>query len=73
MNASKETARDAKQDLAQAVEMLDLLVPGDEDRRELKRYLIRVQDFIEVAERKLPTDAAYQRDAKRRRTKAQAK
>lgn len=69
MNASKEEARKANKDIETCCEKMDLLVPAKADRDELKRYLIRVQDFVEAAEKKLPTEAAYAREKTRRKTK----
>ena len=66
MNASKENARKARENLEECAEKMDLLVPGDEDRLELKRYLIRVHNFLEAAERKLPSEATFTRDRKRK-------
>lgn len=67
MNASKENALKAEQDINEMAEKMDVLVPGDEDRTELKRYLLRIQTFVEAAKRKLPTEAAYEKEKLRKR------
>jgi hypothetical protein len=69
MNASKEEARKANEQLEECAGKMDLLVPGDEDRKELKRHLLRVQGFLEAAERKLPTEAAYAKEKARKTAK----
>lgn len=66
MNASKEQCRSANKSLWDAAEKLDLLIPGDDNRNEVKRLLLRVQTFLDVAERKLPTEAAFTKDRVRR-------
>ena len=69
MNASKEEARNANAALEQAALLLDALESGPDHG--VKRCLLRVQNFLEAAERKLPSKAAYRREEKkpRRRTK----
>lgn len=69
VNASKEEAQHANRELEACASKMDLLVPGDGDRNELKWHLARIQLFLEAAERKLPTEAAL---AKYRRRKAKA-
>jgi hypothetical protein len=71
MNASKENAKKAQSDLWQAAEMMDKVLTK-EQRDPIKRTLTRVLAFLESAERKLPTEAAYKRDKDRRAEKAKA-
>ena len=68
MNASKEEARKANEGLGRAATIADLIDrhPEPDKLKELKLCLVRVQNFVEVAERKLPTEAAYAKDKKRK-------
>jgi hypothetical protein len=63
MNASKEEARKANESLEAAAIHLDKCMPESQrgNKDFIKRCLIRVQNFVEAAERKLPTEAAYNR------------
>ena len=71
MNASKEEARKAAIRLDEAAYMLDrLLGPAMKDGNPIKQILVVIQAFIEAAERKLPTEAAYAKDRKRRKQTA---
>jgi hypothetical protein len=65
MNASKENARKAKKFLA---ELLDPnpAIAGDGP----KEFL---QQFLDAAERKLPTEAAFKADKKRSKAKTKVK
>jgi len=40
-----------------------------EDKRVEQRHLSQLESFVEAAKRKLPTEAAYERDAERSRKK----
>ena len=71
MNASKENARRANKELEGTALWVDQLgCPDDPLKGEIKRALLRIQVFLEAAERKLPTEATYRRAEKpRKRTK----
>lgn len=56
MNASKEAARDA-------IAHVQKLIPEVRTIESLKA----IQDFLLAAERKLPSEAAYEREKKRKR------
>ena len=64
MNASKENARKCLADLGRLEQGADL--PNRMNQ------VGNIRKFLQAAERKLPTEAAYQRDKKRRREKAKA-
>lgn len=71
MNASKEEARKANKELENAALLADGAVGNPGQLRQLKTHLIRVQDFIETAERKLPSESAYEAEADRRKAKTE--
>lgn len=70
MNASKENARKAIDDVGLVVEALntsDVLEnshEGSKERDVMLDRLHRVQNFLKAAERKLPTKAAYEKRRK---------
>jgi hypothetical protein len=68
MNASKEEARKANESLETAAMHLDKCMPESQrwNKDFIKQCLLRVQNFIEAAERKLPTEAAYSREKSRK-------
>lgn len=71
MNASKEQAKVAKDNLWDAAEMVDMIgCPDDPLRDKIKRVLCQVENFVIAAERKLPTEAAFAKDRKRRKAVA---
>jgi len=56
MDASKETAKKAKQDVMRAANLLDAVTGSQPWRKdEVKMPLERVAAFLEAAEQKLPT------------------
>jgi hypothetical protein len=59
MRASKETAKQAKQQLKV---IAGHFVPCSDTQAETLRFL---EQFIDAAERKLPSEAAYKRDRTR--------
>lgn len=65
MNASKEEARKA---LKALVGISDGM--GQEARNRESGRLISIQEFLEAAERKLPSEAAYAKDKQRRKVGA---
>jgi hypothetical protein len=70
MNASKEEARKADEGLEQAARLLDVAVSDVTQRNEIKKCLLRVQNFVEAAGKKLPTEASYAKEKERRVKKA---
>lgn len=68
MNASKENCRKARNAIEQAALGLDLAMPGNKPARDrLKVYLLQVDNFLEVAETKLPTEASFKAELDRRK------
>lgn len=59
MNASKEQCRKAKEAL-RVVSIQGHILPGDPTNE-----ILFINDFLEAAERKLPTEAAFSRDKKK--------
>ena len=72
MNASKETAKSARNDLWRAAELLDLHMLDVASKQAIKAHLLRADAFVEAAERWLPTEASFERDRQRRKAKATA-
>lgn len=71
MFASKEEARKANKALWDAATMLDGIKSQDPEVVEaIKRKLAQAEAFIDLAEAKLPTDAAFVRDQSRRKQTA---
>ncbi len=80
MRASKEMAEKARQDLAFVSEQCEKLSMdygkqggsrvNASDNRKLSAALESIGEFLNVAQRKLPTEAAFDRDAVRRSAKA---
>lgn len=62
MNASKENARKAN---SFAYDLLVSQIELTEQARQRRMDFLR--DFLQAAERKLPTEAAYERDQQRRK------
>lgn len=73
MNASKEEAKKANRDCEDLALLLDDLIENEDNRDIPKRLLLRIQCFIEVAQKKLPSEAAYQREAERKAAKPKLK
>ena len=67
MNASKENCRKANEDLWKAAEAADVWISDPIGKDRLKKYLLKVQNFLEAAERKLPTEAAFARARDRKK------
>lgn len=63
VNASKERARECRLHLKQ----LRLKVAEADPSKADVRRLNELEAFLEAAEKKLPTEAAYDRDAQRRK------
>lgn len=61
MNASKEEAETAMRSLLQAAEYLDKLGLRATDRTPIKRHMCVVEEFLEAAKRKLPSEEAFAR------------
>jgi hypothetical protein len=70
MNASKERAREAQNNLQEAAKMLDTIIIADKARDDIKRKLFPVLVFVEAAERKLPTETSYTRAAAKKKSAA---
>lgn len=70
MNASKENARKAMASLQTTARLVDKFVADQDERDTIKRSLGRVEEFIEAAVRKLPSEEAYEREKTRRRVPA---
>lgn len=65
MNASKENARQARQDLDDILQSSpSLLTPFD-------KQIQRLSEFLRVAERKLPREASFDAEKNRRKTKTE--
>lgn len=64
MNASKEEARKARANLLSAADCLDDLESGPVDAT--KRHLAKVDEFLEAAIKKLPSEASFTKEAARR-------
>lgn len=62
MNASKEAAKAANEELEKAALLADKAIGNPAQLQELKRHLVRVQNFVEAAERKLPREASFNKD-----------
>lgn len=68
MRASKESAECARQRFAGIVEILELQYDkGGRLPPVVESAVNEVAEFLNVAKRKLPTEAAYERDRKRKR------
>lgn len=72
MRASKEAAEQARQELAELAEAFDMIEAGQIETVErslprLRQLSNSVGEFLNVAKRRLPTEAAYDRDRQRRK------
>jgi hypothetical protein len=63
MNASKENAAKALKDLIDLSDAMNSRARLDSSAR-----LIRLQEFLEAAQRRLPREASIEKDRQRRRT-----
>lgn len=67
MRASKEQCEQAQHDFLDLVNMID---QPKRDYPSTKAKIAFVADFLAVAKRRLPTEAAYDRDRKRKAAKS---
>lgn len=65
MNASKETAQQALDTLAEIADMA-LVVPSLENTG-LSHKILRVREFLHAAKARLPREASYAKDRERRK------
>lgn len=72
MNASKEQAKAANENIEKAAQLLDQAIPDKNARDKVKQLLLIVQVFIEAAERKLPREASFGRDRIRKTDRSTA-
>lgn len=69
MNASKEEAARAINELWRAAEELDRVIPNPLHRQKVKESLVRVENFLERAKAKLPREASYAKAQQRKAIK----
>lgn len=67
MYASKEEAKQAKEELLQAAFKLGQHMRENPMREQIKNHLLKIRAFLDVAEAKLPKAASYDKDRIRRK------
>jgi len=66
MRASKETCERARQNFAYLMAKFDAAIPHDKQTSMMRNAATQVGEFLNATKRRLPTEAAYYRDSKRK-------